>query len=81
MIERFVTVCVKVGLLETHLPKDATICTCVIIDRKVGEGVCLCVCNQWAYADNCANAVDWRFIFFVILGLIMKHYLNSNVQT
>ncbi len=21
----------------------------------------LCVCNQWAYADNCANAVDRRF--------------------
>ncbi len=22
---------------------------------------CLCVCNQWAYADNRANAVDRRF--------------------
>ncbi len=19
---------------------------------------CLCVCNQWAFADNCADAVD-----------------------
>ncbi len=22
------------------------------------SGVCLCVCNQWAYAGNCADAVD-----------------------
>ncbi len=22
---------------------------------------CLCVCNQWVYADNRANAVDQRF--------------------
>ncbi len=26
-------------------------------------GVCLCVCNQWAYADNCADAVDRLLIF------------------
>ncbi len=25
-------------------------------------GVCLCVCNHWAYADNRANAVNRRFI-------------------
>ena len=22
------------------------------------QGVCLCVCNQWAYADNLADVVD-----------------------
>ncbi len=22
------------------------------------QSVCLCACNQWAYADNCADAVD-----------------------
>ena len=22
------------------------------------QGYCLCVCNQWAYVDNCADAVD-----------------------
>ncbi len=26
------------------------------------EGGCLCVCNQWVYGDNRANAVNRRFI-------------------
>ena len=26
------------------------------------QGVCLCVCNQWAYADNCTNVVDQLLI-------------------
>ncbi len=29
--------------------------------KKAFRGVCLCVSNKWAYADNCADAVDWRF--------------------
>ncbi len=28
---------------------------------------CLCVCNQWAYADNCADAVNWLLIFHALL--------------
>ena len=23
----------------------------------------VCVCNQWAYVDNCADAVDWLLIY------------------
>ncbi len=26
------------------------------------QNVSLCVCNQWAYADNLAVAVDWLLI-------------------
>ncbi len=26
---------------------------------------CLCVCNQWAYADNCADAVIDRLLIFI----------------
>ncbi len=29
--------------------------------RYQSLGVRLCVCNQWAYADNRSNAVDRRF--------------------
>ena len=25
------------------------------------KSICLCVCNQWAYADNCADAGDWLY--------------------
>ncbi len=30
------------------------------------KSISLCVCNQWAYADNCADAVDRLLIFFSI---------------
>ncbi len=33
-------------------------------------GVCLCVCNQWAYADNCADAVD---------RLLIQPYSNNSL--
>ena len=26
------------------------------------QGVCLCVCNQWAYADNRADAINQLFM-------------------
>ncbi len=33
--------------------------------------VCLCVSNQWAYADNCAEAVDRRFNFKLVLLIVL----------
>ncbi len=30
------------------------------------HSVCLCACNQWAYADNRADAVDRLLILLVI---------------
>ncbi len=33
------------------------------------RGVCLCVCNQGAYTDNSAYAVDRRFNYFNRLSL------------
>ena len=33
--------------------------------------LCVCVCNQWAYTDNCADAVDRPFNAF------MHFYLNE----
>ncbi len=36
-------------------------------------GVCLCVSNQWAYADSCAEAVDRLLIIFVsYFSLLLK---------
>ncbi len=32
---------------------------------------CLCVCDQLAHADNCADAVDW-LLFNFILGAPCK---------
>ncbi len=31
------------------------------------QGVCLCACNQWAYADNRADAVDRLLIQCIFL--------------
>ena len=42
---------------------------CLTVDTLTAEpfdlpvqGYCLCVYNQWAYADNSADAVDWLLI-------------------
>ncbi len=32
-----------------------------------GKFVCVCVCNQWVYADNCADAVDWLLILLFVM--------------
>ena len=32
---------------------------------------CLCVYNQWAYTDNCADAVDQLLIIFIFYFLIL----------
>ena len=42
------SVCPSVGPHTAEDNKSPGVC----------QGVCLCVCNQWAYADNCADAVD-----------------------
>ncbi len=33
------------------------------------QSVSLCVCNQWAYADNCAGVFDWHLILDYFSGL------------
>ncbi len=43
------------------------VCLCVL------QSVCLCACNQWAYADNRADAVDRLLIKFMIT---LKHTLS-----
>ncbi len=30
----------------------------IAIRRSASSGVRLCVCNQWTYVGNCADAVD-----------------------
>ena len=39
--------------------------------------VCLCVCNQWAYADNSGDAVDLPLILF---GKLFGSISDSSVQ-
>ncbi len=41
------------------------------------QSVCLCACNQWAYADNRADAVDWLLIFW---GTITLSGINDSLH-
>ncbi len=45
-----------------HLVASVRPSVCLFVWRKEEllpvQGVSLCVCNQWAYADNSADAVD-----------------------
>ncbi len=40
------------------------------------KGVCLCVCNQWACADNSADAVD-RLLIKICLWLLYNRRILS----
>ncbi len=43
------------------------------------EGVCLCVCNQSAYADNCAEAVD-RLLILQVIGDVHLRILDVDLN-
>ena len=37
----------------------------------LAQSVCLCVCNQWAYADNRKGVVNWHLILDDFSGLLV----------
>ena len=50
--------CAAVDIRDSALPSAA----------KIYKSLrSLCVCNQWAYADNCADAVDRLLIGDILL--------------
>ncbi len=60
----------------------ASICPSVCVSIPV-QGVCLCVCNQWAYTDNSTDAVDqllilYRRQFHYVPNQLLYYILKSN---
>ncbi len=51
------------------------------------HGLCLCVCNQWAYADYSTWAVDWLLILPIgpiteFLSILeSRHQFNRDIVT
>ncbi len=53
-----------------------------IMESLPVQRVCLFVCNQWAYADNCADAVDRLLIWYKpTSALTLSEGLVSGVAT
>ncbi len=55
------------------------VCLCVL--SCPNRSVCLCACNQWAYADNRADAIDRLLIFNRIWFYMSIHSSNYIVFT